>query len=82
MLRGLAVLSIFVGLSGPVAAASCAELWYAGNAIYKEAGYCFRTARSIQAFGNAGCSYDDVADVPLSARQRAIVADLQREERL
>lgn len=33
-------------------------------------------------FGNAGCHYDEVFDVPLSARQRAAVAAIQREERL
>lgn len=59
----------------------CDELWGERNAIYKDAGYCFKTARGIKAFGNAGCRYDDMADVPLSARQRADVADIQRQER-
>jgi hypothetical protein len=59
----------------------CDELWGERNAIYKDAGYCFKTAKAIRAFGNAGCQYDDVADVPLSARQRATVADIQRQER-
>lgn len=62
-------------------AASCGELWYARNAIYKEAGYCFRTARAIQAFGNAGCTFDNMNDVPLSARARAQVADIVAQER-
>ena len=52
------------------------------NAIYKQAGYCFRTPRAIAAFGNAGCSYDAIEDVPLSARQRAAVADLRVYERV
>ena len=59
----------------------CDELWGERNAIYKDAGYCFKTAKAIRAFGNAGCQYDDIADVPLSARQRADVADIQRQER-
>ncbi len=67
--------------SCPVSAASCGGLWYARNAIYKEGGYCFNTPRGIRSFGNAGCQYDDVADVPLSARQRATVVEIQREER-
>lgn len=59
----------------------CDELWGERNAIYKDAGYCFKTAKGIKAFGNAGCRYDDMADVPLSARKRADVADIQRQER-
>jgi hypothetical protein len=31
---------------------------------------CFRTERAIRAFGNSGCKYDELADVPLPARQR------------
>jgi hypothetical protein len=65
----------------PAAAQSCEELWYQRNEVYKAQGYCFRTQRGISAFGNAGCQYDNVEDVPLSANQRRIVADIQREER-
>ncbi|MCJ2006495.1 YARHG domain-containing protein [Methylobacterium sp. J-092] len=59
----------------------CDELWGERNAVYAEAGYCFRTPRGIRAFGKAGCRYDDIADVPLSARDRAKVAEIQRRER-
>lgn len=61
---------------------SCGELWSARNAIYKDGGYCFRTARAIREFGNAGCRYDDINDVPLSANQRVQVADIIRTERM
>lgn len=64
-----------------LAAFPCDELWGERNAIYKDAGYCFRTERAIRAFGNSGCKYDELADVPLSARQRADIADIQRQER-
>ncbi|WP_244424050.1 YARHG domain-containing protein [Methylobacterium sp. GXF4] len=46
----------------------CEELWSERNAIFKAAGYCFRTPQAIQAFGNAGCQFDDEADVPLLVR--------------
>ncbi|HRE19716.1 MAG TPA: YARHG domain-containing protein [Rhabdaerophilum sp.] len=59
----------------------CEDLWYSRNAIYKEAGYCFKTARAIRAFGNAGCLYDDMGAVPLSANARRDVADIQYWER-
>lgn len=64
-----------------LAQASCGSLWSERNQIYKDAGYCFKTARAIRAFGNAGCSFDDINDVPLSARQRAAVRDIVAEER-
>lgn len=65
----------------PGLAQSCDEFWYQRNMIYKEAGYCFKTANAIRNFGNAGCKYDDQADVPLSARQRAEIARIQSMER-
>lgn len=34
---------------------SCDSLWYFRNQIFSEAGYCFKTDRAIQAFGNDGC---------------------------
>lgn len=68
-------------LTAPAFAQTCSQLWTERNAIYKDAGYCFKTNRAIRTFGNAGCSFDDIADVPLSARDRARVADIQRDER-
>lgn len=59
---------------------ACGRLWYQRNAIYKDAGYCFHTGRGIRAFGNAGCQYDDEADVPLSRGERRQVAGLQARE--
>jgi hypothetical protein len=29
----------------------CSELWHARNAIYAEAGYCFKTERALSVFG-------------------------------
>jgi hypothetical protein len=67
--------------SAPVASSSCDDLWYERNAAFKAAGYCFRTSRGIRTFGNAGCQFDDEADVPLSARQREQVAQIRTAER-
>lgn len=58
----------------------CDALWSERNAVYAQAGYCFRTARAIKAFGNVECRYQDIRDVPLSARDRAKVAEITREE--
>ena len=65
----------------PAAAQTCEDLWYQRNEIYKAQGYCFRSERGIRAFGNAGCEYDNVEDVPLSASQRRLIADIRRVER-
>lgn len=64
-----------------VQAGVCADLWVERNEIFKGAGYCFRTARAIQTFGNAGCQYDNEADVPLSQVQRRRIAAIRAEER-
>ncbi|HJE23470.1 MAG TPA: YARHG domain-containing protein [Methylorubrum populi] len=81
MCRLAVLLLVMVAATPALAGFPCDELWGERNAIYKDAGYCFRTERAIRAFGNAGCKYDDLADVPLSARQRADIADIQRQER-
>ena len=60
---------------------ACADLWTARNEIYKAQGYCFRTKRAIAAFGNAGCQYDNVEDLPLSANDHRAIADILRQER-
>lgn len=49
---------------------SCGDLWILRNAIYKDAGYCFRTPRAIAAFGNHGCQYVEQTLVPLNDYQR------------
>jgi hypothetical protein len=71
------------GLGGAASAnpQACAELWTQRNEIYKAQGYCFRTKRAIAAFGNAGCQYDDVEDLPLSTNDHRVIADIIRQER-
>lgn len=77
----LALVCLMILPAAPALAADpCDELWSERNAVYAEAGYCFRTPRAIRAFGNANCRYDSLRDVPLSARDRAKVADIVREE--
>jgi hypothetical protein len=76
----LAVTGATVGVSS-VHAQSCQDLWVERNSYYKEAGYCFKTARAISYFGNAGCVYDNEAAVPLSRGVRARIAQIVRLER-
>jgi hypothetical protein len=50
------------------------------NSIFQERGYCFHTQDAIKTFGNAGCLYDDVADVPLNDFERANVTAIKQAE--
>lgn len=59
----------------------CDQLWYERNAQYKAAGYCFKTARAIQTFGNAGCIYQVEGQVPLTPWQRQRIAYIIGQER-
>ena len=69
-----AALGLAVGLGAivssaqavPVDALSCQQLWVKRNQIYKSNGYCFKTTRARNYFGNAGCYVSDMDDVALS----------------
>ncbi len=47
-------------MAPPAQAQSCHDLWVAINSIYQSYGYCFRTARAREYFGNAGCRTSDM----------------------
>jgi hypothetical protein len=69
-----------MGASASLAQAqTCTQLWTEGNQYYKDAGYCFKTARAIRYFGNAGCTFDNEVDVPLTPGAR--IAQINRLER-
>jgi hypothetical protein len=72
---------IAVPTASAMAQGICQSLWVERNAIYKDAGYCFKTDRAISYFGNAGCRYEYEGDLPLSPRQRARIASILAEER-
>ncbi len=55
---------------------SCSELWYARNAIYAEAGYCFKTRRARAVFGRR--CYPPYGE--LSRWQRRRVSQIQHWE--
>jgi hypothetical protein len=82
MLTGAAVIMTGAVLTASYASAqSCQDLWVERNSYYKDAGYCFKTARAISYFGNAGCVYDSEARVPLSRQVRARIDEITRLER-
>jgi hypothetical protein len=65
----------------PANAQSCHALWVERNSYYKEAGYCFQTARAIRFFGNAGCYITNQNAVPLSPGVRRRIAQIVALER-
>lgn len=59
---------------------SCDQLWFGRNSIFKAAGYCFKTHRAIATFGNAGCQYDDINAIRLSAEDQNFAETIQQAE--
>lgn len=59
----------------------CDELWTMRNQIFKANGYCFKTARAIKLFGNAGCKYDSEKAVPLSTQDRQTLSAIKKSAR-
>ena len=68
--------SYLVAADGP----TCDFLYVMRNSIYSQHGYCFKTARAIQALGNTGCRIRNMADVPLSQIERNNIATIARAE--
>jgi hypothetical protein len=59
---------------------SCETLWILRNSIYKDYGYCFKTARAVAWFGNQGCRWTTASAVPLSLEQRHNVDPIKQVE--
>ena len=60
---------------------SCEDLWVLRNSIYKDAKYCFATPRAMKRFGNEGCQFEQVGDVPLGDTQRHNVGVIRSVEK-
>jgi hypothetical protein len=66
--------------AAPARASTCFDLWVQRNSIYKAYGYCFKTSKAINYFGNAGCSYDNEGDIPLSHADRSTILAIKKTE--
>jgi hypothetical protein len=60
---------------------SCENLWMVRNEIYKDAGYCFKTQRAIDYFGNEQCTVENMSAVPLSSIERFNINQIVAVER-
>lgn len=70
-------------VSSPASAGVCFDLWVERNSIYKAYGYCFKTSKAINYFGNAGCVYDNAAAIPMAdGDKRRVLAIKKREKQL
>ncbi len=72
---------------GPVAMTSstyaqsrCQVLWEERNQYYKNAGYCFKTARAINFFGNANCIYNNEGSIPFTQSVRNRIQQIRNLE--
>ena len=50
----------------------CDQLYTVRNGIFASRGYCFKTGRGQDEFGNEGCTYTDQDQVPLNDYERVI----------
>ena len=60
---------------------SCENLWLVRNHIFADNGYCFKTARGKELFGNASCSVDDANQVKMNSHEWANIATIRAVER-
>jgi hypothetical protein len=67
--------------AAPAYAQTCQQLWVQRNQYYKNHGYCFKTQRAIEYFGNGGCYINDENAVPLTSAERASIAQIGQQER-
>ena len=68
-------------LAAPAYAGVCSDLWVQRNAIYKANGYCFKTRKAINYFGNAGCLYDNAGTMPMSGADKSRVLAIKKREK-
>jgi hypothetical protein len=59
----------------------CDQLWTVRNGIYAARGYCFKTERGKEEFGNANCRYEDQDAVPLNDYERGNIRLIQSIEK-
>jgi len=78
----VAMITVVASLAAaPAYAQTCQQLWVERNQYYKDHGYCFKTQRAIEYFGNGGCYINDENAVTLIAAERARIAQIVRQER-
>ena len=59
----------------------CDQLYTVRNGIFASRGYCFKSGRGQDEFGNEGCTYTDQDQVPLNDYERANVRVIQSIEK-
>lgn len=59
---------------------SCEKLWFGRNSIFKLAGYCFKTAKAVEVFGNEGCQFTDPDQIVLAPDNRSLLDGIKAAE--
>lgn len=60
---------------------SCSTLWELRNAIYFEHGYCFKTRRAINTFGNDECYIEDAEDIDFNEVEEINISRISAVEK-
>ena len=62
---------------------SCQALYEVRNGIYFQNGYCFKTERALDLFGDDECYVEDMEDVRLNANERnnaALIISVEKQK--
>jgi hypothetical protein len=61
---------------------SCQNLWFTRNTIYAENGYCFKTERAQEVFGDRECWVHRESRLRLNRYERANIARVRQVEQV
>ena len=59
----------------------CDVLWEIRNQIYFDAGYCFKTERALDFFGDDECEFEDAEDLDFNTYQVRNISRIQDAEK-
>ena len=59
----------------------CEAYWQERNALLKENRYCFKSPRAIHYFGNGGCAYSRIEDIPFPTIQLNRMLEIRAMEK-
>src|SRR5262245_16317542 len=68
------VMIVVTGFASQAYAQTCQQLWVERNQFYKNHGYCFKTQRAIEFFGNGSCFINDEGALALTPAERGRIA--------
>ena len=81
-IAAIVALIIFSGHGFAQNSGRCQAYWQERNAILKENRYCFKSPRAIHYFGNGGCAYNTIEDIPFPIAQLNRMLEIRAMEKV